>query len=103
MEFARCVSGMKPVQLAMCTRCIAGPIAPFGRKALRGRTRKLRYRKSWIGICGWVQRQQKTILKNWYHLTGAAGGTMEPVHLAIWRVTLLNLLFGYWVLAIQTA
>src|ERR1035437_9052933 len=67
---------------------IAGPTAPFGRRAFNGPPQSRRYQKNLNGTYGSAQHRTLIILITWCPLTGAAGGSLARAHWAIWAATL---------------
>src|SRR5579862_832298 len=76
-----------------------GPTDPFGHKAGNGRREPIRYRRDWIGICGWARPRGARIRRSGLrqpagadvvaftsHSPGEAGWTSAPAPWAIWPV-----------------
>src|SRR6476659_403033 len=86
---------------AMCIPSGAIPTGLFGHRAFHGRKTNHRFPQNLTGTSGWVLHLTVTMLKNWFHLTGAAGGIMVPARLVIWHVISWLLPLRYSVSVIQ--
>ncbi len=76
------------VSLVPCTNCMFGPTVRSGRKASTDPRARIRFRKRWIGTCGWARRLTgHSISECIIRLVGAAGMISVLAPWATWPAT----------------